>query len=134
MNADANKQAVQAVFAAFARGDAQAALAIMSEDVDWCNFGPAEMEYTGVRRGRNEVEQFFKQVDELFDHEKFEPREFVAQGDQVVVAGTEFVRAKSTGKSLINQWCMIFTFKDGKISRWRCYEDTASVMGIMKRG
>ena len=29
MSADANKQAVQAVFAAFARGDAQAALAML---------------------------------------------------------------------------------------------------------
>ena len=94
-----NLQAVQAVFAAFARGDIPAAMAMMSDDVDWCNFGPPEMQYTTPRKGRQEVEQFFRQVDELFDHEKFDPQEFVAQGDTVVVSGTEFVRAKATGKS-----------------------------------
>jgi ketosteroid isomerase-like protein len=132
MSAESNTQAVQAVFAAFSRGDMHGALAMMNDDVDWWNIGPAEMGYTTPRRGRASVEQFFREVDELFDHEKFEPGEFVAQGDNVVVAGTEFVRAKKTGKSLTNHWCMIFTFKDGKIVRWRCYEDTGSVMAIMR--
>ena len=80
-----------------------------------------------------EVRQaFFRQVDELFDHENFDPAEFVAQGAKVVVAGTEFVRAKKTGKSMTNQWCMVFTFKDGRITRWRCYEDTAGVLAILR--
>ena len=131
MSAESNIQAVQAVFAAFSRGDMKGAMEMMSEEVDWWNFGPEAMGYTKPRKGRAAVASFFKEVDELFDHEKFEPREFVAQGDKVVVAGSEFVRAKKTGKSLTNQWCMIFTFGDEKIVRWRCYEDTGAVMAIM---
>ena len=132
MSEQSNLQAVNAIFAAFARNDLPAALEMLADDVDWQNLGPAEMGYTTARRGREQVGKFFRQVDELFDHEQFNPQEFVAQGDKVVVAGTERVRAKPDGKSFTNHWCMIFTFANGKIVRWRCYEDTAQVLAAMR--
>jgi ketosteroid isomerase-like protein len=53
----------------------------------------------------------------------------VAADDKVVVAGTEMVAVKPSGKPFLNQWCMIFTFdSSGKVIRWRCYEDTATVL------
>jgi ketosteroid isomerase-like protein len=133
MSEQSNLQSVHDIFAAFARNDIDAAMKRMAEDVDWQNLGPAEMGYTTPRRGRAQVREFFKLVDELFDHEQFNPVEFVAQGDKVVVAGTERVRVKPNGESFLNTWCMIFTFNSqGLIAKWRCYEDTARVLDAMR--
>jgi ketosteroid isomerase-like protein len=134
MNDQRNLDAVHAIFAAFARNDLAAALAMLAEDVDWQNLGPAEMGYTTPRHGRERVRAFFAEVDALFTHDQFDPREFVAQGDKVAVAGTELVAVKPSGKPFVNHWCMIFTFDaGGKIARWRCYEDTATVLAEMRK-
>jgi ketosteroid isomerase-like protein len=126
-----NLHSVHAIFAAFARNDLTAALAMLADDVDWHNLGPESLGYTAPRRGRDQVREFFRQVDEIFSHEQFNPRDFIAQDDKVVVAGTELVSVKPDGNPFLNHWCMIFTFKDGKIARWRCYEDTAAVQAAM---
>jgi ketosteroid isomerase-like protein len=39
----AHIDAVKSFFAAFARNDSAAALSMLAEDVDWQNFGPAEL-------------------------------------------------------------------------------------------
>jgi ketosteroid isomerase-like protein len=129
----ANLDAVQRVFAAFARGDTDAALSMMRDDVDWQKLGPAELGYTAPYRGRDAVKLFFDQVDALFAHDQFQADRFVCQGDTVVVCGRERVTARRTNISFDNQWCMIFTFDtDGRIARWRCYEDTARVLAALR--
>src|ERR1051326_3757456 len=121
MSEAANVQMVHDLFAAFGRGDLDSVMGMLAEDVDWWNFGPAELGYTGVRRGKQQVRQFFEQIDSAFDHQAVVPREFIAQGDQVAVTGDERVLVKANGVTVENPWCMIFTFRDGKIARWRCY-------------
>ena len=56
--------------------------------------------------------------------EAFEPREFIAQGDQVAVIGRYKANAKTTGKGWDAEWVMVFTFRDGKIVRFREYSDS----------
>jgi ketosteroid isomerase-like protein len=129
-----NLEAVRAIFAAFARSDLPAALEMLADDVDWHNLGPAEMGYTTPRHGRAQVRAFFAEVDALFTHDQFDPREFLADGERVVVAGTELVGVKPAGNAFTNHWCMMFTFDaSGKVKRWRCYEDTATVLAEMRK-
>jgi ketosteroid isomerase-like protein len=132
MSEQANIKIVNELFAAFSRVDIPAALALMSDDVDWCNIGPAALGYTGMRRGKEQVRQFFEQVEVFFSHDEFEPQEFITGGESVVVIGRERVTARRTGRSIVNPWCMIFTFRDGRIARWRCFEDTAAVLAAMQ--
>lgn len=59
--------------------------------------------------------------------QRFEPREFIAQGDQVVVLGEERMRIKATGRIAENRWVMVFALRDGRIVRFREFDDTAAV-------
>ena len=59
--------------------------------------------------------------------QSFEPRDFIASGDKVIVLGGESGRVKSTGRTFDNDWAMVFIVDDGKISSFRSYEDTAAV-------
>ncbi len=60
------------------------------------------------------------------EFERFEPREFVAQGDTVVVLGYERSLVKPTGRAFENEWAHVYTLGDGKIAKGRFFEDTAA--------
>jgi ketosteroid isomerase-like protein len=122
----ANVRTVQEIYAAFGRGDIPALLGALAEDVEWSVAGPQEVPHAGKRRGRAEVAAFFPVLAETEEFEQFEPREFIAQGDQVVVLGYLRSRVKATGRRYENEWAMVWTLRDGKVTRFRTYEDTAA--------
>lgn len=69
---------------------------------------------------------------EVGEFEQWEPREFIAQGDKVVVLAFERVRIKATGRVVDNDFVMVFTLNNGKIVRWRAYEDTAPLIAAIR--
>jgi len=127
-----NVQTIKEHFEAFGRGDMQSALSIVAEDVDWqspvTRTQPKEITWAAPRHNREEVIQFFKELADKVQPEKFEVIGFIAQGDKVVVEGRNQGQIKSTGLSYEHDWVMVFTVRDGKIVRHRHYYDTADVL------
>ena len=58
--------------------------------------------------------------------EVFEPREFVAQGDKVVVLGYYKART-AAGRPFASDWVMIFTVANGKVARFQEFTDVAAL-------
>ena len=130
-----NVQSVQSVYAAFGRGDIQAVLEALTDDVEWVLPGPpAVLPFAGGRSGREQVSQFFVVLAETLTFEQFEPREFIAQGDKVVVLGRSRDRMKATGRVVENEWAAVFTLRAGKIARYQVYEDTAAFVSALGSG
>ncbi len=57
---------------------------------------------------------------------EFAPHEFYGTGDKVFAVGRYRWVVRKTGKSAGGEWCHIFTIKNGKVSQFREYTDTAS--------
>lgn len=125
----ANTKVVQDAYAAFARGDIPALLGNMSDDIHWrAVIGAAtHVPFSGERRGKAQVAEFFKQVAESEDFEQFEPREFVAEGDTVVAVGHYRAKAKTSGKTFDSDFVMVFTLKGGKVVTFREFTDSAGI-------
>jgi ketosteroid isomerase-like protein len=132
MSEQENAAAVQAIYAAFGRGDVAAVLDAMAEDVDWRFPGPAEVPYVGTLRGREQVGQFFGRLAGSIEIQQLEPREFVAQGDTVVVLGYERARVKTTGRTFEQEWAHVFTLRGGKVAQVRLIEDTAAIAAAFR--
>src|SRR3712207_3738999 len=98
MNDQTNLAVIQQAYEAFGRGDIPAVLDALTDDVEWTLQGPSVIPFAGPRRGREEVAEFFSVIGETLEFEQFEPREFVAQGDTVVVVGYERSVVKQTGR------------------------------------
>ncbi|HEX7176930.1 MAG TPA: nuclear transport factor 2 family protein [Pyrinomonadaceae bacterium] len=122
-----NVSVVQRAFEAFGGGDVPAFLSFLSEDVEWTIAGPPSVPYAGERRGHEGVTEFLQAIGGAVEFERFEPQEFIAQGDRVAVVGFERARLRSSGRTFDNPWVLLFTLKDGKITRFRSYEDTYAV-------
>lgn len=126
MNEPSNVQIVQEMYAAFGRGDIQSVLDHLTEDVTWASPESAQVPFAGTFRGREQVARFFDLLGSELEIEQFEPREFIAQGDKVVVLGYSRARVRSTGREVAGEWAMVFTLQDGKVARFYEYTDTAA--------
>jgi hypothetical protein len=129
MGAQENKKLVQDAYTAFGRGDIPAILATLSADVDWLGVmgtGP-HVPTSGRRRGHAEVQTFFRQLGESVDFKKFEPREFIAEGDKVIALGSYNAVAKKTGRAFSSEFAMVFTIANGKVVRFCEFADSGAI-------
>ncbi len=129
-----NADVVQRNYAAVSRGDIPALLDLLTEDVEWTFQGPPVIPFAGTRHGREAVEEFFTSVGETIEFQRFEPRDFIAQGDTVVVLGYERNLIKSTGRTFEQEWAHVYTLRDGMIAMCRCFEDTAAYVVALDAG
>jgi len=125
MSQEQNIRLAQDAYAAFQRGDIAGLLNLLTDDVSWFIPGPKDIiPFLGLRRGRDQVKQFFSQMADSQEPELFEPRQFIAQGDQVVALGLYRWRVKSTGRKFEGDFAHVFTVRSGQISGFHEYTDT----------
>ncbi|MGZ3236543.1 MAG: nuclear transport factor 2 family protein [Burkholderiaceae bacterium] len=117
---------VKQAYEAFGRGDVQAILELVADDVDWECVAPADLSYAGPRRSRKDVADFFAALPLSDDIHTFEPREFIEANENVTVLGWEDSTALDTGKDFKTEWAHVFTVKNDKITRWRGFFNTAA--------
>ena len=128
---ESNVDVVRRGYEAFGRGDINGLLQLLDEQIQWVTPGPAELATSGRRTGRQEVGAFFGAVNDTFEIQRFEPSEFIAQGDRVVVLGSETARVRSTGTTLELDWVHVFTVRDGRVVAFQEHFDTAAVVAAM---
>ena len=121
-----NVQIVQDCYHKFGAGDVAGILANCAEDIAWRTPEIENASFGGSRRGHQEVGDFFAGMVAEEEVLKFEPREFIAQGDRVVALGTFAGKVRETGRSYESDWVHIFTVKDGKITSFDEFFDSAA--------
>ena len=127
MSEQENTQIVKDAYAAFKRGDIPTILNMLADDVKWFLPGPTDIiPVAGERHGREQVGQFFSALDQNQEAKEFEPQEFVAQGDKVVVLGHYVWRIKANGREYGSDWAHVFTLRDGKVVKFQEYYDTGT--------
>jgi hypothetical protein len=87
MSEQENKQIAQQAYENFKTGNIPALLDLVSDDIEWQLPEIENMPFAGKRRGREQVRQFFASVNEEQETLRFEPQEFIAHSDKVVVLG-----------------------------------------------
>jgi ketosteroid isomerase-like protein len=124
-----NVAVIQQAYAAFGRGDVDGILDLCTDNVVWEGVigASANVPQRGIRHGKAEVREFFRQVAESVTFQRFEPREFIAQGDRVVVLGFYAGTPTSTGKKHESDWVMVFRLTGGKVSEFREFTDSAAL-------
>jgi ketosteroid isomerase-like protein len=122
-----NTQLIQDSYEALKTGEVDSLLKSFTDDVLWQLPEMENVPFSGTWQGHDGVRKFFETVFRLQDVLEFEPREFIAQRDTVVVLGHFIMRIKSTGKEFSSDWAHVWNVKDGKVTRFYEYVDTAVV-------
>ena len=119
---------MQEAYAAFGRGDVQAILDRLDDNVSWTavyGAGP-QVPQGGERRGKAAIGEFFKQIAQNVNFSQFEPREFVATGDKVAALG-HYRGTTPIGKTFDLDFVMVFALRNGKVTKFMEFTDSAAV-------
>lgn len=119
--------AVQRMYEALGRGDIDAILAEVADDVDWVSVatnGSASVPWYGSYQGRAEVPRFFKEIGSNVQITEFSPLSFTSNDTDVMVALVWSITVHATGKSVTLPMQHWFRFADGKIVVVRTAEDS----------
>lgn len=133
MNEDSNTLIIRTCYEKFAAGDISGMVEHFSEDVEF--FAP-EVEnspYGGIWHGTAAVEAFLKLLKETEDITDFEAREYIAKDDRVIVLGRWTSTVRATGRHYSTEWVHIHTLKNGKITTFTYYFDTAAALRAFQK-
>jgi uncharacterized protein len=129
-----NTQVVKDAYAAFLSQDINTLMNLVDDQVVWKPVVGANKSVpnAGERQGRASVAEFFKITGEHYQFTRFEPREYVAQGDKVVALG-HYAAKTSAGGTIDSDFVMIFTVRNGKIAAFQEFADSAALNGAWEK-
>jgi ketosteroid isomerase-like protein len=132
MNEKENTALVQQGYNLFSKGDIPGVLKLMSPNVTWELPKLDNVPFTGKFQGVEGVGRFFSALAGSLDILKFEPREFIAQGNKVVVLGESRYRVKERKEEFDDKWADVLTVENGKITSYQQFGDSAQLERAFK--
>jgi uncharacterized protein len=115
---------VKDFFASMRSGDMQTLLALCAEDIEWIIPGEG-WPLAGTYRGHVGLADLLEKSKMM--ETSTEPREFVAQGDRVLVVGFASGKVIATNKKFKDDWVFAITVRNGKLTNIREYIDTQAL-------
>jgi ketosteroid isomerase-like protein len=114
-DAASNKAVTRAAWDAFAAGDLESIMKVLTDDIEWVI--PGDSTIGGIYRGKDEVTNFLITLGSKgFTSE---PEYVIAEDDHVVVL------ARVTADGEPSDQANVLTFRDGKVSKFQSAGDTA---------
>jgi limonene-1,2-epoxide hydrolase len=115
-------ETMKALIADWSRGDIDAALSYMTDDIVWHYAAAVAPPLKGKVKARKFLENFKAQIDEvnwrIFDHAE--------SGDRLFVEGVDEYRAK-TGEMVAAPYAGVLEFRGDLICAWRDYVDVGVI-------
>jgi uncharacterized protein len=130
---DPKIESTQRMYAALGRGDVEAILAELSDDVDWVSVSEARhpsVPWYGSYRGKGDVPRFFKEIGTSVEITEFTPLSFTSDDTDVMVALRWSFTARGTGRSATLHMQHWWRFADGKVAAVRTVEDTEQTAAV----
>ena len=104
------------------RRDVDALAEITTPDLEWFPVFAARVE-GDVYRGREGIETFLGEVDEIWEEFLPVPEEYRDLGDRVLGLGRLKTRGRGSGVPIDSPWGGIYDFRGGEVARIRTFLD-----------
>ena len=127
-----NAALVQQGYSLFSKGDIPGVLKLLSPDAIWELSELDNVPFTGKHKGVEGVGRFFSALAGALDFLKYEPQEFIAQGNKVIVLGESRYRVKENKVEFDTKWVDVITVENGKILSYRQFGDSAQLERAFK--
>jgi ketosteroid isomerase-like protein len=128
-----NVSLLKNLYDAFGRGEIPVVLGAFSPDIKWHEAeGNPYMPSGEAWVGPDAIlSNLFMKLGSDWDGFTVHPKSFHGAGDSVIVEGRYTGTYKATGKSMDAQVCHIWDVKNGKLTRFQQYVDTAKFQDVM---
>jgi len=130
-----NREFVQSLYDAFARGDADIVLAGLAPDVEWNEAEGSPYADLNPYRGPDEVGNgVFGRLLADYDEFSVQPSQLMEDGNMVVALGRYQGTHRASGQRLDAPFAHAWTVQDGKVTAFQQYTDTAQYQRLASSG
>jgi ketosteroid isomerase-like protein len=128
-----NVDIMRAFYDAIGRGDIEGLLSTFDPQIEWQEAEGSPFQPDGIAwiGGTAIIENGFAQIGSDWDGFIVSPMAFHDAGDVVVVEVRYTGTHKATGLGLNAQACHVCNLRDGKVTRFQEYTDTAQLQDVM---
>jgi len=112
---------LRAAYAAFNRGDVDAAVEPLDTQIEWSE--PSEFPGGGTYHGREGAKQYLAQSRAAWAEVISEPEQFIPAGNRIVVFVHARVRPKNGNEWQEVRLADVYTFRNGKAIQMRAFAD-----------
>lgn len=121
------------LYDAFGRGDVAGVLGAMAPEITWYQaesnpYNPAGTAWVGPE---TVLDNLFMKLATEWDSFSVHPKAYYDAGGSVIVEARYTGKHKATGRSMDAQVCHIWDVKDGRVTRFQQYVDTARLQDAM---
>lgn len=121
------KSVVEKMFTAFGSGDVENFVATVANDTVWIYHG-TQIIPKGTFEGKDGVRKFFNNILNNTEMLNFEPKEYIVEGNKVVVLGQEHQKVKRSGRELKQKWVQIYTVENDLITKMEEFATSEEVV------
>ncbi|WP_294540627.1 ankyrin repeat domain-containing protein [uncultured Rhodoblastus sp.] len=131
------REVAQDWFDALDRGDLNAAVACLADDIEWENLpkipGVSDIiPWTGNAHGIQEVLQKFAARDGAIEVKRFKPLDLIVEGNIAVGTVHEISTVRATGLDFEIHLASWMEIADGKIKNWKSYVDPSPIVAAFR--
>ncbi len=120
---------VDALYDAYASGEAARVAALLHDDIDWVIYGPiAVFPFAGERHGRDAVMQALAGIAAEYALERYVREIMVVEEDRAAVMADVGFRQRTTGRLLRFRIADFLRFEDGRLIEFREFTNTFDVV------
>lgn len=128
-----NIDVVKNTYEAFARGDMETVLGAMDPKMEWREaegnpYMPSGEPWIGHEEILNNL---FMKLGEEWDPFTVHPETYHDAGNTIIVEGRYKGMYRETGNNMDIQVCHVWEVKNGKLTKFQQYVDTAGLQGVM---
>lgn len=137
MSQDETRKVATAWFDALDRGDMDAAIACMAEDIEWVNLpkipGVSDIiPWIGTAHGIPEVLKQFSTRDGIVEVKQFKPVDLVVEGNVAVGTVHDISTVLATGLDFEIIFATWMEVRNGKMAKWKSYCDPAPIIAAFR--
>ena len=133
MSDDANIETLRVCYEKFLEGDFPGLIEHFADEIEITIPEIENAPYGGILHGRSEAIDFLDLQAETEDITDYEPREFIVQGNRLVVLGRSTATVRATGRHYSTEWVHVITMKNKKIVNIVEYFDTAAALRAFQK-
>lgn len=125
MTENATRDAVNALYEAYASRDFDRVAAMIHDDIAWIIYGPVQVfPFQGPRHGKQQVLDVLGAIAKDYEVERYVPDVVIAEGDRAAVLSDAAFKQRATGRTLSIRVADFIRFRDGKVIEFREFTDT----------